>query len=130
MAAVHDLDELLATMRPELDPTTWVFTTGPSAVAGALMTLHEREGVTSIVPAEGDAPAPDGPRFARITLTVHSDLEAVGLTAAIATALAAAGIPANVVAGYFHDHVFVPVDRAEEALQRLQALSAGARARR
>ena len=55
-----------------------------------------------------------------ITLTVHSDLHAVGLLAAIATRLAAHGISLNVVSAYFHDHLFVPVERAQEALEVLR----------
>ena len=62
--------------------------------------------------------------MARITLTVHSALEAVGLTAAVAAALAGAGISANMVAGYHHDHVFVPEGDAAQAVAVLQALSA------
>ena len=58
----------------------------------------------------------------RITLTVHSSLEAVGLTAAVATCLAQAGISANVVAAYHHDHVFVPEADAETAVQALRQL--------
>ena len=50
------------------------------------------------------------------TLTMHSSFEAVGLTAAFATRLAEAGIPANVLAGYHHDHILVPVDRADDAI--------------
>ena len=56
--------------------------------------------------------------FRRITLGVRSSLEAVGLTAAVAAALTDAGISANVVAAFHHDHVFVPADRAEAALDR------------
>jgi hypothetical protein len=54
---------------------------------------------------------------------VASDLDAVGLTAVVATALAGQGIPANVVAGFHHDHVFVPVDRGAAAMRVLAALS-------
>ena len=60
-----------------------------------------------------------------ITLHVHSALDAVGLTAAFATALTAEGISANVVAGYFHDHLFVPEDRADDAMRALRRLSRG-----
>jgi len=67
------------------------------------------------IPAEGE--------WARISLTVHSALAAVGLTAAVATALAREGIPANVVAGYFHDHLFVPWDRRAAALAALRGLT-------
>jgi hypothetical protein len=61
-----------------------------------------------------------------ITLGVFSDLEGVGLTAAVAGALADREIPCNMVAALRHDHAFVPADRAEEALEVLEALSAGA----
>ncbi len=58
-----------------------------------------------------------------LTLDVHSSLVAVGLTAAVSTALARAGIPANMIAGFHHDHILVPVDRADEAVRCLQHLA-------
>lgn len=61
--------------------------------------------------------------FRYITLAVHSSLEAVGLTAAVAGALAESGISANVVAAYYHDHIFVPTNDAERALAVLQGLT-------
>lgn len=129
---VTELAELLASMRPELDPEPWVFATAATALPDAAVTVVEREGVTSVlrerelVAARASTPGlfASAP-FARITLTVHSDLEAVGLTAAIASALAGHGIPANVVAGFFHDHVYVPWARASDALEALRALGAG-----
>lgn len=60
--------------------------------------------------------------YRAITLTVHSSLSAVGLTAAVASTLADHGISANVVAAYYHDHVFVPADGAEAAVSALKAL--------
>ena len=60
---------------------------------------------------------------AMITLGVRSRLQAVGLTAAVSSALADAGISCNVMSGYFHDHLFVPVERADEAMALLQHLS-------
>ncbi|HCH95585.1 MAG TPA: hypothetical protein DFK13_12220, partial [Erythrobacter sp.] len=68
----------------------------------------------------------EGPDFARITLTVHSDLEGVGLTSAVSGALADAGIACNMIAAFHHDHAFVPCPRAAEALDVLRALVAGA----
>ena len=65
-----------------------------------------------------------GQGWARITLGVQSSLAAVGLTARVATVLAERGIAANVIAGCHHDHVFVPWDRRDEALQALRGLSA------
>lgn len=64
--------------------------------------------------------------FCRITLEVHSSLEAVGLTAVVATELAQYGISANVVAAYFHDHIFVPINQANEALECLLAIQRSA----
>jgi len=61
-----------------------------------------------------------------ITLTVHSDLQSVGLTAAVSAALAEAQISCNVVAGVHHDHLFVPVARGEEAVAVLKRLMASA----
>jgi hypothetical protein len=61
--------------------------------------------------------------MACLTLTVHSALDGVGLTAAVASALADEGIPCNMVAAFHHDHVFVPEERAEEALAILRALA-------
>ena len=60
-----------------------------------------------------------------ITLNIHSSLEAVGFLAALLPALAAEGMGVNPVSGFFHDHLFVPADRAEDALRVLKALAAG-----
>lgn len=123
---VSDLDELLRSLNPELHEGVFVFVSVPGPVLGldAIATFREREGLT-LIAEEGQA-LRAGLRIlfraAWITLTVTSDLHAVGLTAAVATALAGAGISCNVVAGACHDHLFVPVDRAGEALAVLQAL--------
>ncbi len=114
-------------MDPELHEGVFVFVSVPGPVPDldAIATFREREGLT-LIAEEGQALRAGLPilfRAAWITLTVTSDLHAVGLTAAVATALAAAGISCNVVAGACHDHLFVPVDRAGEALAVLQALS-------
>jgi len=114
-------------MRPRLDPDVYVWVThAPSAVAAdAVVTVAEDEGLTAVV-TQAHADAAQVPwEFAcrRITLQVHSALEAVGLTAAFAHALTEAGISANVVAGFHHDHVFVPADRADDAMDALRHLS-------
>lgn len=116
---VSALSAMLAQMDPVLDGRAWFFVCvegEPPADAFAL--IREEEGITAIVAGERA-----GTPFARITLTVHSALEGVGLTAAVAGALAQAGVACNVVAGYHHDHLFVPWDRREEALAILQRLS-------
>ena len=122
---IRDLPTLLAALAPQLDPATYVFATLPDglAPAAALATIREAEGLSAILPAEGRA----GPPMRRITLAVPSDLEAVGLTAAVAAALTAENIPCNVVAGHHHDHLFVPAARAGEALAVLEALQGHAR---
>lgn len=62
--------------------------------------------------------------FRQITLTVHSSLEAVGLTAAVSTKLASKGISANVIAAYYHDHIFVQSSKADAGLLALQEFGA------
>ena len=66
--------------------------------------------------------------YARLTMLVHSSLEAVGMTAAMATALTERGISANVVAAYYHDHIFVPWDRRHDAMEASRALAAASSA--
>ena len=86
--------------------------------------VAEDEGFTVVEAADqADAAGLDAERgfvAGRVTLRVHSDLAAVGLTAHVSRVLAEAGISANVVAGRFHDHLFVPFDRLDEALGLLQ----------
>ena len=129
-APISELATLLATMRPELNPGTWAWCTLPPGVDGrtvdAVVTVREAEGTTAVV-AETAALAHGWPvhfRSAWITLRVHSDLAAVGLTAAFARALGDAGIACNVVAGAHHDHLFVPLARAAEAMAALGELQA------
>ncbi|MFB6632761.1 ACT domain-containing protein [Streptomyces sp. NPDC056362] len=128
MNAERDLTRLLAGMRPELDPGRYVFTTvdGPAPAGLApVVTVAEAEGLTLVVrQEEADAAGLAYDYVAgRITLRVHSALDAVGLTAAVAVELASAGMSCNVVAGFHHDHLFVEHDRADEALAVLDALS-------
>jgi uncharacterized protein len=130
---VTSLAALLAHLRPVRQPGEFVFAsvTGDELPRGLtpLATFREAEGWSVIVRHEDATPAGLAPLFlaAWITLTVPSDLQAVGLTAAVAQALTAVGISCNVVAAAHHDHLFVPVDRADEALQVLQTLSAAYR---
>jgi len=83
----------------------------------------EEEGFTQV---KKTTIADKGPLFARITLQVHSDLEGVGLTAAVSAALSRAGIACNVIAAFHHDHLLVPWERREEALAVLKKLSSHA----
>ena len=133
MTGELDLSKLLAGMSPELDPQTYVFatTTTPEQFADldALMRFTDGEGETLILKAE-DVPAgvlTHSGKYSRITLKVHSSLEAVGFLAAVCSELVNRGISTNAVAGYYHDHIFVPFDRAEEAQSALEQLSNAAR---
>ena len=129
---VSDLATLLRTLEPVLNSGVYVYTQIPlerdMAAIEAIATVREREGITLIL-REEEAQRHALPvlfRAAWITLTVHSDLQAVGLTAAFSRALADAGIGCNVIAGAIHDHVFVPVQHAQRALDTLRALQAAA----
>ncbi|QSN62990.1 ACT domain-containing protein [Caballeronia sp. M1242] len=128
---VSDLRTLLASMQPELQPGVYVFASLPHDAApggaGIVATFREREGLT-VVMEEGAAQAAGVTplfRAAWITLTVHSDLNAVGLTAAFARALGDAGISCNVMAAAYHDHIFVPVEAAGRAMDALLKLQQG-----
>lgn len=130
MAVVDNLHQLLAGMEPELRKGEFVFCTYRNAKIADLAGLdplgmfREAEGLTlilrrAIARQEGFA---DAAPMRMITLTVHSSLEAVGLTAAFSARLACEGIAANVVAAFHHDHIFVPAADAERALEALKAL--------
>ena len=120
-------------MRPRLQPGVFVFATVPEAIPAGiepLMMFRESEGLTLIVAEEAGARRRAGrrPSAARmITLDIHSSLDAVGFMAAITARLADAGMGVNPVSAYYHDHLFVPADRADEAVQILERIAAEAR---
>ena len=126
---LRDLTELLRRLEPVRRPGEFVVvsTTSEDSLP-ALATVEEDEGTTMVLERhEADAfRLGHVGTFAWITLTVHSSLEAVGLTAGVARALAAKNIPCNVLAGFHHDHLLVPSDRADEAMAALRELSASA----
>ncbi len=132
MGGETDLGRMLESLAPVLSPETFVYCTVAWSRAQALgfqpaCLIDEEEGVTVVCTMEQAEGA--GLDFVfpcrRITLTVNSSLEAVGLTAAIAAKLSEAGISANVVAAYYHDQVFVPEARAEEAMAVLSRMGGG-----
>lgn len=116
-------------MEPTVRPGRFVYVTVDASAARGLpaeVVVREAEGVT-VVLAQADVDDRALPYdFAAgwITLRVHSALDAVGLTAAFSGALAERGISANVVAGYYHDHVLVPIDDVERAMTALRELAA------
>jgi hypothetical protein len=130
MTGERDLDALLRDMKPDLRPGIFVFCTIPTgqsipAALSPLLTFREQEGTTLVIPREEAEAA--GPRYAfvscLITLTVHSAIDAVGFLAAITARLAAAGISVNAVSAFHDDHLFVPADRADEAMVLLREMS-------
>ncbi len=123
---VRETRAMIASMAPRRVAGTVVFhgvagwAEAAPLVAQARAVVREDEGVTLILDASHPA-APASPRFVQITLDVASALDGVGLTAAVAQALAAEGIPCNVVAGLHHDHLFVPEAQADRAVALLEA---------
>jgi len=126
-----NLDRLLAEMAPQLLQEDYVFCSMENGRYGdfrylePIATCLETEGLTLLVPkARADEQGLGYESvYKGITLTVHSSLQAVGLTAAVATALAGKGIAANIIAGYYHDHIFVPAEQVERALTALEELT-------
>jgi hypothetical protein len=128
---ISDLNELIRSLSPRLNEGVYVFACVPleTDVAGLkpIATFVEGEGL-SIIVGESNL---DGTginvlfRAAWITLTVNSDLTAVGLTAAVSKALADKGISCNVVAAAHHDYLFVPIEAAKAAMAALIDLQSG-----
>ena len=134
MTGESDLNTLLSEMTATLADEVFVFATLPSRKMpeglDPLMVYQEAEGTTLIL-TQSEAVRHDIPHefpCRRITLNVHSALEAVGFIARIASELAKASMGVNPVAGFYHDHLFVPADRAEDAMAILLDISQNARA--
>ncbi|MFJ3155827.1 ACT domain-containing protein [Pseudomonas protegens] len=131
MAGETSLATLLRSMSPQLNDGEYVLCSLPDRSllqdCEVLGSFREREGLTVILPRQQAERLGLGFDYvaAWITLNVHSALEAVGLTAAFAGALGKAGISCNVIAGYYHDHLFVGQADAGRAMQVLQQLAAG-----
>lgn len=129
MQPVSDLKTLLSRMDPVLNTGRYVFVSVPPDLAleadQIVASIREPEGFSAVLAEHTarDLGLPASLVMAWITLGVHSDLAATGLTAAFSRALAQAGISCNVVAGIRHDHLFVPVAQAQQAMQVLRGLS-------
>lgn len=128
MSGETDLEAMLASLRitRQAEPVTVVHLPAPVGLDdGVLALITEDEGITAVATIE-EAEQRGWPvefRAAWLTVAVHSSLEAVGLTAALAEVLARHGIACNVLAGHFHDHLLVPLDRADEAIRHLESLA-------
>jgi hypothetical protein len=128
MSGEMDLTTMLASMRVSrrAEPVTVVTVSEPVELGGDVLALiTEREGTTVVATiAEAESRGwPVGFVAAWLTVEIHSALEAVGLTAAMSAALGRHNIACNVLAGYHHDHLLVPIDRADDAIAALEALS-------
>ena len=131
MTGEKDLHKLLQNMSPELIDGDFVFCSFADARYGDHSLLHpvaavaESEGLTLVVPKSCADEHGIGYEsvFRCISLKVHSSLDAVGLTAAFSTKLGEHGISANVIAGFYHDHIFVQREQAEVAIAAIGELS-------
>jgi uncharacterized protein len=132
MQPIGDLKTLLTHMQPELNSGRYAFVALPAGFTldphQIVASVREPEGLSVIVPEQTARDLGLSVAFvaAWITLTVDSDPAAVGLTAAFSQALGQAGISCNVVAGVHHDHLFVPVEQAQRAMEVLRVLSRSA----
>ncbi|WP_407152528.1 ACT domain-containing protein [Bradyrhizobium sp. ORS 86] len=127
MAGERNLETLLRDMKPEMQDGIFVFcaiSADMDVPVGIkpLLIFREQEATTLVMRKEEAERAGLHYQFASrlLTLTVHSSLEAVGLLAAVSGRLAEADISVNAVSAVYHDHLFVPAHRADEALALLQ----------
>lgn len=129
MRGETNLQQLLRTMKPALNEGEFIFYSLPDLsvinINDIIFSFKEKEGFTVILEKSlaDKLNIPYSFVAAWITLTVHSSLEAVGLTAAFSKALADEQISCNVIAGFYHDHIFVAKQDAEKAMQALGKLS-------
>jgi ribonuclease HI len=125
-----DLETLLQSMKPILMAGEFVFCSlSPDEFEGvearAIAYFREKEGITAIIPRE----TADRQRiqykytYRQIALSVHSSLNAVGFLAVISSRLAEKDIPVNVISGYYHDHLFVPAEKVNEAMSVLRSIA-------
>ena len=131
MTGERDLGNLVASMSPALMDGEYVFCTFQDAQYGdhsdlePVAAIKESEGLTLIIPKSkaDDKSYSYESVFKGITLSIHSSLDAVGLTAAFSSKLTEHGISANVIAGYYHDHIFVQSELADKAIEALNELA-------
>ena len=129
MNGSKDLEFMLENMSPEIIPGEYVFATVNEETLeefseSPLLTYREKEAITVIVRkevADTHALAYED-TWGLITLTVHSDLSAIGFLAEVTRVLAKAQLSVNVVSAFYHDHLFVPYERIHEAVRILVEL--------
>lgn len=124
-----NLDVLIQSMEPVLHNDTYVFATVDKAfnvdALQPLLVFREQEGIALILTQQSalNAEIPHDFPCRMITLNIHSSLDAVGFLARITTRLAALQMGVNPVSAFYHDHLFVPVDRAGDALAELKRMT-------
>jgi uncharacterized protein len=129
MAAEKNLEVLLKEIKPNLNDGDFVFCTLANLagidINDTLMIFKEQEGITVLINRQqaDHLHLPYSFVASWITLSVHSALDAVGLTAAFSKALSEKNISCNVVAAYYHDHIFVDKKDTEMAMQVLNSFS-------
>jgi hypothetical protein len=130
MSGYRELSYLLKNMKPAHVPGSYIFaniTEDKLKNLGStpLLVFREDEGITVIVSKEiaNKFALHSESEWGLISMTVHSDLEAVGFLAKVTSVLAEAGITANTVSAFYHDHIFVPSDRVQDAIELLKNLS-------
>lgn len=133
-AKINNLFFLLENLQPTENPGTYVFVSIPGSEkavlekidgAGKIMQFMENEGVTFVLKEEIAKSLElsfDG-TFKWITIQVHSSLSAIGLTAALSQKLTNEKISCNVIAGFYHDHIFVPTKDFDRAMAALKSIS-------
>lgn len=123
------MQKLISNMEPLLNVGEYVFVTLPSieSIPNSMMisTMREKEGITVVLSKNNAEQLDLNFDFVAswITLNIHSSLEAVGLTAAFSTELYRNNISCNVIAGYYHDHIFVEVNQKDKAMKVLWAMT-------
>ena len=129
MSGEKDLSILLQNMEPVLNAGEYVFCTVEKLnevpdIENILFFFREAEAVTIVLEKSmADSWSLEYSYISSwITLNIHSSLEAVGLTAAFANVLKKENISCNVVAAYFHDHIFIAKKDAEKAMKALYTL--------
>lgn len=131
MSGEKNLDKLLSAMSPELMAGEFIFCSfekshyGDHSELSPIVAVAESEGLTLVIPRSkaDEHNIKYDSVFRGITLKVHSSLDAVGLTAAFSNKLTEHGISANVIAGYFHDHIFVQAELADKAITAINELT-------